>query len=116
MCIGGCRSWHTCRKYPRRSTFRVITTLAHFHRTGPFHDGAGREPVAFPWERLTGEPLIYASMGTLQNGQADTFRAILAATERPGYQVVLSVGMNTAPGEPCARAAGYGCGSTGPTA
>jgi MGT family glycosyltransferase len=70
---------------------------AHFHRTGPFHDGAGREPVAFPWERLTGEPLIYASMGTLQNGQADTFRAILAATERPGYQVVLSVGMNTAP-------------------
>jgi MGT family glycosyltransferase len=70
---------------------------AHFHRTGPFHDGAGREPVAFPWERLTGAPLIYASMGTLQNGQADTFRAILAATERAGYQVVLSVGMNTAP-------------------
>ena len=70
---------------------------AHFHRTGPFHDGVGREPVAFPWERLTGAPLIYASMGTLQNGQADTFRAILAATERPGYQVVLSVGMNTAP-------------------
>jgi zeaxanthin glucosyltransferase len=70
---------------------------AHFHRTGPFHDGGGREPVAFPWERLTGAPLIYASMGTLQNGQAETFRAILAATERPGYQVVLSVGMNTAP-------------------
>jgi zeaxanthin glucosyltransferase len=70
---------------------------AHFHRTGPFHDGRGREPVAFPWERLTGAPLIYASMGTLQNGQADTFRAILVATERPGYQVVLSVGMNTKP-------------------
>jgi MGT family glycosyltransferase len=36
-------------------------------------------------------------MGTLQNGQAETFRAILSATERPGYQVVLSVGMKTAP-------------------
>jgi zeaxanthin glucosyltransferase len=70
---------------------------SHFHRTGPFHDGAGRESVPFPWERLTGAPLIYASMGTLQNGQAETFRAILAATERPNYQVVLSVGMNTAP-------------------
>lgn len=69
----------------------------HFHRTGPFHDGTGREPVVFLWERLTGAPLIYASMGTLQNGQAETFRAILAATERPNYQVVLSVGMNTAP-------------------
>src|SRR5260370_42551689 len=70
--------------------------LAPCHRPGQFPDGAGREAVAFPWESLTGEPLIYASMGTLQNGQADTFRAILAATERPGYQVVLSVGMNTA--------------------
>ena len=50
---------------------------AHFHRTGPFHDGAGREPVAFPWERLTGAPLIYASMGTLQTGQVDTFRGSL---------------------------------------
>lgn len=70
---------------------------AHFHRTGPFHDGAGREPAEFPWERLTGAPLIYASMGTLQNGHADTFSAILAATERPGYQVVLAIGRNTAP-------------------
>ncbi len=69
----------------------------HFHRTGPFHDGAGREPVAFPWERLTGAPLIYASMGTVQNGLEDVFRTILAAVERPGYQVVLSVGMNIAP-------------------
>ena len=24
----------------------------------------------FPWERLTGEPLVYASMGTLKNGLA----------------------------------------------
>jgi MGT family glycosyltransferase len=70
---------------------------AHFHRTGPFHDGVGREPMAFPWERLTGAPLIYASMGTLQNGQVATFRTILAAAERPGHQVVLSVGRNTAP-------------------
>ena len=69
----------------------------HFHRTGPFHDGVGREPVEFPWERLTGAPLIYASMGTIQNGMQDVFRTILTAVERPGYQVVLSVGMNIAP-------------------
>lgn len=69
---------------------------AHFHRTGPFHDGAGREPVEFPWERLTGAPLIYASLGTVQNGLEHVFRTILAAVERPGYQLVLSVGMNTA--------------------
>ena len=94
--------WRTSKlayltQMPAALDFPADHLPAHFHRTGPFHDGAGREPVAFPWESLTGEPLIYASMGTLQNGQADTFRAILAATERPGYQVVLSVGMNTAP-------------------
>jgi zeaxanthin glucosyltransferase len=94
--------WRTSKlayltQMPAVLDFPVDHLPAHFHRTGPFHDGAGREPVAFPWERLTGAPLIYASMGTLQTGQVDTFRAILAATERPGYQVVLSVGMNTAP-------------------
>ena len=56
-----------------------------------------REPVAFAWERLTGEPLIYASMGTAQNGLLDVFRKIMEAVERPGYQLVLSVGMNIAP-------------------
>jgi hypothetical protein len=35
--------------------------------------------VDFPWEQITGEPLIYASMGTLLNGLADVFRTIIAA-------------------------------------
>jgi MGT family glycosyltransferase len=70
---------------------------AHYHRTGPFHDGLGRAPVSFPWERLTGAPLIYASMGTLQNGLEEVFRTILKAVERPGHQAVLSVGPTIAP-------------------
>jgi UDP:flavonoid glycosyltransferase YjiC (YdhE family) len=52
---------------------------SQFHHTGPFHDGEGREKVDFPWERLTGEPLIYASMGTILNGEAHVFRTIVAA-------------------------------------
>ena len=64
-----------------------------FHHTGPFHDGAGRIEVDFPWERLTGEPLIYASMGTLMNGLADVYRTIIAAAaQRKGVQLVLSIG------------------------
>jgi len=64
-----------------------------FHHTGPFHDGAGRIEVDFPWERLTGEPLIYASMGTLMNGLADVYRTIIAAAaQRKGCQLVLSIG------------------------
>jgi zeaxanthin glucosyltransferase len=64
-----------------------------FHHTGPFHDGKGREKLDFPWERLTGEPLIYASMGTLLNGRADVFRTIVSAVaKRKNLQLVLSIG------------------------
>jgi len=64
-----------------------------FHHTGPFHDGKGREKLDFPWKRLTGEPLIYASMGTILNGRLDVFRTIVAAVAKhKGLQLVLSVG------------------------
>jgi UDP:flavonoid glycosyltransferase YjiC (YdhE family) len=66
---------------------------AQFHHTGPFHDGKGREPVDFPWDRITGEPLIYASMGTILNGRADVFRTIIAAlAKHKDLQLVLSIG------------------------
>jgi zeaxanthin glucosyltransferase len=64
-----------------------------FHHSGPFHDGKGRENLDFPWERLTGEPLVYASMGTILNGRLDVFRTIVAAlANQRGLQLVLSVG------------------------
>jgi zeaxanthin glucosyltransferase len=64
-----------------------------FHHTGPFHDGMGREKLDFPWERLTGEPLIYASMGTIMNGRLDVFRTIVAGvTKHKDLQLVLSIG------------------------
>jgi zeaxanthin glucosyltransferase len=56
-----------------------------------------RLEVEFPWERLTGEPLIYASMGTLQNGSERVFQTIVAAAEAPGRQLVLSIGHNLSP-------------------
>jgi zeaxanthin glucosyltransferase len=63
-----------------------------FRPIGPFHDGNGRLDVDFPWERLTGEPLIYASMGTMQTGLADVFRVIATASmKRKDFQLVLSV-------------------------
>jgi zeaxanthin glucosyltransferase len=78
---------------PREFDFESSHWPPQFSHTGPFHDGAGRIDVDFPSERLTGEPLIYASMGTLMNGLADVFRTIIAATTKhKGFQLVLSVG------------------------
>jgi zeaxanthin glucosyltransferase len=80
---------------PREFDFPGAPWPPQFHYAGPFHDDAGREPVSFPWEKLTGAPLIYASLGTLVNGLNHVYSAILRAVEKlPGTQVVLSVGKN----------------------
>ena len=38
-----------------------------FHYVGPLHDAADRPQVPFPYDRLDGRPLVYASLGTIQN-------------------------------------------------
>src|SRR5262249_6856804 len=69
-----------------------------FHYAGPLHDNEGREPVSFRWEKLSGKPLIYASMGTLVNGLNNVYRTILRAVGKfPEMQVVLALGRNVDP-------------------
>ncbi len=62
-----------------------------FHFTGPYHSSASREPVPFPYEKLTGKPLIYASMGTLQNRLIRVFQDIATACEKLDAQLVISL-------------------------
>jgi MGT family glycosyltransferase len=78
---------------PREFDFGAAPDFPQFHYAGPFHDGLGRMDFDFPWQQLTGEPIVYASMGTLQNGLADIFRSITqAAIGLKGLQFVLAVG------------------------
>jgi MGT family glycosyltransferase len=78
---------------PRAFDFESSHWPSQFHHTGPFHNGEGRQKVDFPWERLTGEPLIYASMGTILNGQVDVFNTIVCAVAKnKNLQLVLSIG------------------------
>jgi MGT family glycosyltransferase len=78
---------------PKEFDFKSSHWPPQFHYTGPFHDGNARAEVEFPWEQLTGEPLIYASMGTLQNGLVSVFKTIVEAVgARPEMQLVLSIG------------------------
>ena len=62
------------------------------HYTGPFVDSEQRPAVDFPWERLDGRPLIYASMGTLQNGSEAIFRTIAEACAGLDAQLLISLG------------------------
>lgn len=64
----------------------------HFYFTGPYHNETSRKPVDFPWDKLTGQPIIYASMGTLQNGLTKVFQNIASACLGLDAQLVISLG------------------------
>jgi zeaxanthin glucosyltransferase len=82
----------SCFDFPRK---QLPSTL---HYTGPWHDRRYRPPAPFPWERLAaGRPLIYASMGTLQNRIGDAFREIAAACEGMDADLVISLGGGSTP-------------------
>jgi zeaxanthin glucosyltransferase len=85
---------------PKEFDFPGIPWPAQFHYAGPLLDNEGRESSFFPWEKLTGKPLIYASLGTLVNGLEHVYKAILRAVAKlPEVQVVLSIGTNVNPDE-----------------
>ncbi|UWZ82624.1 glycosyltransferase [Occallatibacter riparius] len=67
------------------------------HYTGPFVDQQQRPPVEFPWEKLDGRPLVYASLGTMQNGSESIFRTIAEASAGLPVQLVISLGGGLAP-------------------
>jgi len=60
--------------------------------TGPFVHSARHAAAEFPWRRLDGRPLIYASMGTLQNGSEGIFRTIAEACAGLDLQLLISLG------------------------
>ncbi|NMG10785.1 glycosyltransferase [Brasilonema sp. UFV-L1] len=68
-----------------------------FHFMGTLANEISREPVSFPFEKLTGQPLIYASMGTLQNRQMRIFQCIAEACVGLDIQLVISLGGGNSP-------------------
>lgn len=68
-----------------------------FHFTGPFSNPASREPTTFPFDKLTGQPLIYASLGTVQNRLLGTFQTIAEACKDLDVQLVIALGGGSTP-------------------
>jgi len=77
---------------PRLLEFDSLRCPKELHYTGPWIDAVQRPPVDFPWQRLDGRPLVYASLGTLQNGAEFIFRTIAEACAGLPVQLVLSLG------------------------
>ncbi|MEH2457422.1 glycosyltransferase [Nostoc sp.] len=68
-----------------------------FHFTGPYHSPTGREIPDFPDEKLTGQPLIYASMGTVLGSKQEIFKSISEACNDLDAQLVISLGGSATP-------------------
>jgi MGT family glycosyltransferase len=77
---------------PRALDFPRPHWPSHIFHAGPFCNQRIRQPVEFPWERLDGKPLIYASMGTIQNDRLDVFHMVEQACVPLDTQLVLSLG------------------------
>jgi MGT family glycosyltransferase len=73
-------------EYPRQEL------PAWFHFTGPLVDPDSRAAVPFPWDALNGKPLIYASLGTIQNQQLEVFARIAEACSHLNAQLVIALG------------------------
>jgi zeaxanthin glucosyltransferase len=71
--------------FPRRHLTKT------FHYTGPLRRPSSRA-VTFPWDKLDGRPLVYASLGTLQNGKEQVFRCFAEACLDLPVQLVITHG------------------------
>lgn len=77
-----------------------------FHYVGPFR-GKFTKEIAFPWEKLNGKPVIYASLGTVVNYRPSIFYEIADACKDIDMQLVISLGtpiipegLENLPGDP----------------
>jgi zeaxanthin glucosyltransferase len=82
----------TISQQPAKFDFPRHELPASFHYTGPFVDPEARPEVLFPWEQLDGRPLVYASLGTLQNRLPAVFRIIAEACAPLNVQLVMGLG------------------------
>ena len=75
-----------CLDLPRK------TVPTNFFYTAPWVSNAARPRMAFPWDRLDGRPIIYASLGTTRNAEAAVLRLIAQACAGLDVQLVISLG------------------------
>jgi MGT family glycosyltransferase len=77
---------------PAALEFEIGDRPPLLHYTGPFVDPGQRPSVDFEWNLLDGRPLVCASLGTLQNGSQEIFRAIADGCAGLPVQLVISLG------------------------
>jgi zeaxanthin glucosyltransferase len=76
---------------PQAFDFPYRRRPTSLHYTGPFRRRSHTH-VPFPWAQVSDRPIVYASMGTLQNRQFWIFQVIAEACATLPVQLVMSLG------------------------
>ncbi|MBD2200757.1 MULTISPECIES: glycosyltransferase [Calothrix] len=91
---------------PAAFEFPIANLRSHLHYVGPLRNPAP-QVVDFPYNQLTSQPMIYASLGSIQNTKEGVFRCIAAACADLDVQLVIAHGggmsaeiVNSLPGSP----------------
>ena len=78
--------WPKCLDLPRPGL------PANFYYTGPYADAGSRVAVPFPWEKLDGRPLVYASLGTTKRADVAVLQRVAEACADQTLQLVITLG------------------------
>ena len=65
---------------------------SHFFYSQPWHDLHRDQSIPFPWGQLDGRPIVYASLGTVQNRITPTYIAVAESCRDLNVQLILSLG------------------------
>ena len=77
---------------PQCLDLRQAALPQNFHYAGPFVDEGSRTTMDFPWDRLDGRRLIYATFGTSRSSDLTIFHLIAEACDELCLQLVISLG------------------------
>ncbi|KAI0560453.1 glycosyl transferase family 1 [Gracilaria domingensis] len=86
----------TIVQFPKSIDFKRKHLPTNYHYVGRFSDPSGTEPlcrnVPFPFHKLDGRPIIYASLGTILNEMQGLYRKVIESTKGLNAQLVVSLG------------------------
>jgi zeaxanthin glucosyltransferase len=77
---------------PKELDFPRKALPSCFHYTGPYRELSNPTSTPFPFEKLTGQPLIYASLGSFLGFRSDIFLAIAEACAGLDVQLAIALG------------------------
>lgn len=99
----GTQSPNIVGAFSNTQPLNILFTSREFHPSGELFDdahykfvgpsvGMRAEAGNFPFDQLSGAPLIYISLGTIFNERPDFYNACFAAFGNTPYQIVLAIG------------------------